>query len=177
MGFHLLSQVSPNSFILSCLLPVFDFQLFFFRSSMTSSCHRCLGLPIGLVPIGFQSNSFLVGLARSIFWICPSYLILCAFVNLTICKGLTPVITNTTVDWTMTPFCLVDMNPWLGDTYFLDLQGSWTQQVSPKLWYVPRKLRCFVSKKGVVFQWNTPFHLPRNIQFTRNTIFEWLQCM
>jgi hypothetical protein len=27
---------------------------------MTSSCHRFLGLPTGLVPIGFQSNSFLV---------------------------------------------------------------------------------------------------------------------
>jgi hypothetical protein len=24
---------------------------FFFRSSMTSSCHRCLGFPTGLVPI------------------------------------------------------------------------------------------------------------------------------
>ena len=45
---------------------------------MTSSCHRCLGLPTGLVPIGFQSNSFLVGLAWSVFWICPSHLILCA---------------------------------------------------------------------------------------------------
>ena len=51
---------------------------FFFRSSMTSSCHRCLGLPTGLVPIGFQSNSFPVGLAWSILWICPSQLILCA---------------------------------------------------------------------------------------------------
>jgi hypothetical protein len=30
---------------------------------MTSSCHRCLGLPTDLVPIGFQSNSFL-------FWSC-----------------------------------------------------------------------------------------------------------
>jgi hypothetical protein len=56
----------------------------FFRSSITSSCHRCLGLPPGLVPIGFQSNSFLVGLARSIHWICPSHLILCALMNLTI---------------------------------------------------------------------------------------------
>ena len=27
------------------------------------------------------------------------------------CKGLTPVIMNTTVDWTPAPFCLVDMNP------------------------------------------------------------------
>jgi hypothetical protein len=45
----------------------FQFLTFsFFRSSMTSSCHRCLGLPIGLVPIGFQTNSFLVGLAWSI---------------------------------------------------------------------------------------------------------------
>jgi hypothetical protein len=45
----------------------------FSRSSMTSSCHHCLGLPIGLVPMGFQSNSFLVGLAWSILWICPSH--------------------------------------------------------------------------------------------------------
>jgi len=57
---------------------------FIFRSSMTSSCHRCLGLPTGLVPIGFQSSSFLVGLAWSILWICPIYLILCALINLTI---------------------------------------------------------------------------------------------
>jgi hypothetical protein len=51
---------------------------------MASSCHNCLGLPTGLVPIGFQSNSFLVGLAWSILWICPSHLILCALMNLTI---------------------------------------------------------------------------------------------
>ena len=82
MGFRLLSQVSPSTSILSCLLPVFDFQ--FFRSSMTSSCHRCLGFPTGLVPTDFQSNSFLVGLAWSILWICPSHLILCALINLTI---------------------------------------------------------------------------------------------
>ena len=56
----------------------------FFRSSMTSPCHRCLGLPTGLVPTGLQSNSFPVGLARSILWICPSHLILCALMNLTI---------------------------------------------------------------------------------------------
>jgi hypothetical protein len=69
------------------LFLVVSFQFFtftFFRSSMTSSCHRCLGLPTGLVPIGCQSNSFLVGLARSILWICPSHLILCALMNLTI---------------------------------------------------------------------------------------------
>ena len=47
--------------------------LSFFRSSITSSCHRCLGLPIGLIPIGFQSSSFLAGLAWSILWICPSH--------------------------------------------------------------------------------------------------------
>ena len=69
--------------VLSCLLSVFYFQLFF-RSSMTSFCHRCLGLPTGLVPIGFQSNSFLVGLAWSIIWIWPNNLILCALMNLTI---------------------------------------------------------------------------------------------
>jgi hypothetical protein len=51
---------------------------------MTSSCHRCLGFPTGLVPIGFQSSSFLVGLAWSVLWICPSHLILCALMNLTI---------------------------------------------------------------------------------------------
>ena len=51
---------------------------------MTPSCHRCLGLPTGLVPICLQSNSFPVGLAWSIHWICPSYLILCALMNLTI---------------------------------------------------------------------------------------------
>ena len=82
VGFRLLSQVFPSSSVLSCLLPVFYFQ--FFRSSMTSSCHRCLGLPIGLFPIGLQSNSFPVGLARSIRWICPSHLILCALMNLII---------------------------------------------------------------------------------------------
>ena len=51
---------------------------------MTSSCHRCLGLPTGLVPICFQSNSFLVGLAWSILCTWPSHLILCALMNLTI---------------------------------------------------------------------------------------------
>jgi hypothetical protein len=56
----------------------------FFRSSMTSSYHRCLGLPTGLIPIGFQSSSFLVGLAWSILWICPSHLIPCALMNLTV---------------------------------------------------------------------------------------------
>jgi hypothetical protein len=38
---------------------------------MTSSCHRCLGLPTGLVPIGFQSNSLLAGLVWSILCIWP----------------------------------------------------------------------------------------------------------
>ena len=51
---------------------------------MTFSCHRCLGLPTGLIPIIFQSNRFLVGLAWSILWICPSHLILCALMDLTI---------------------------------------------------------------------------------------------
>ena len=80
--FRLFSQVSPSYSILSCLFPGFHFQLF--RSFMVSSCHRCLGLPTGLVPIGFQSSSFLVGLAWSILSICPSHLILCALTNLTI---------------------------------------------------------------------------------------------
>jgi len=77
---------SANSLqVLLSLAASFQFLTFsFFRSSMTYSCHRCLGLPTGLVPIGFQSSSFLVGLARSILWICPSHLILCALMNLTI---------------------------------------------------------------------------------------------
>jgi len=78
--------LSPKSLHALLSLPV-SFQFLtsgFFRSSMTSSCHRCLGLPTGLVPIGLQSNSFLVGLAWSILWICPSHLILCALMYLTI---------------------------------------------------------------------------------------------
>jgi len=65
---------SPSSFLLSG----------FFIFSMTSSCYRCLGLPTALVPIGLQSNSFLVGLAWSIRCISLSRLILCALMNLTI---------------------------------------------------------------------------------------------
>jgi hypothetical protein len=64
-----------------------SFQFFtfsIFRSSIISSCHRCLGLPIGLVSKRVQPNSFLVGLAWSILWTCPSPLILCALMNLTI---------------------------------------------------------------------------------------------
>ena len=34
--------------------------------------------------MGFQSNSFIVGLAWSILWTCPSHFILCALMNLTI---------------------------------------------------------------------------------------------
>ena len=60
------------------------FILSFLKSSMTFSCHRFLGLPTVLVPIGFQSNSFLDGLAWSILCIWPSHLILCALMNLTI---------------------------------------------------------------------------------------------
>jgi hypothetical protein len=51
---------------------------------MTPPCHRCLGLPTGLFPVGFQSNSFLVGLARSILCIYPSHLILSPLINLAI---------------------------------------------------------------------------------------------
>ena len=51
---------------------------------MTFSYHRCLGLPAGLLPIGFQSNRFLVALAWPILCIWPSHLILCALMNLTI---------------------------------------------------------------------------------------------
>ena len=53
--------------VLLSLAVSFQFLTFsFFRSSITSSCHRYLGLPTGLIPIGFQSSSFLVGLAWSI---------------------------------------------------------------------------------------------------------------
>ena len=53
--------------VLLSLAVSFQFLIFsLFTSSMTSSCHHCLDLPTGLVPIGFHSNSFLVGLAWSI---------------------------------------------------------------------------------------------------------------
>ena len=40
--------------VLISLAVSFQFLTFsFFRSSITSSCRRCLGLPTGLVPIGF----------------------------------------------------------------------------------------------------------------------------
>ena len=71
--------------VLLSLAVSFQFLSFnFFRSSMIFSCHRCLGFPTGLVPIGFQSCSLLVGLAWSILWICPSHLIFCALIYLTI---------------------------------------------------------------------------------------------
>jgi len=71
--------------VLLSLATYFQFLTFsLFRSSITSSCHRCLGLPTGLVPMSFQSNSFLVGLAWSILWISPSHLILYTLMNLTI---------------------------------------------------------------------------------------------
>ena len=71
--------------VLPSLAVSFQFLTFsFFRSSKTSSCHRCLGLPTGLVPMGFHSNSFLAGLAWSIPSIRPSHLILCVLMNLTI---------------------------------------------------------------------------------------------
>jgi hypothetical protein len=54
-----------------------------FKSSITSSCHHCLGLPTCLVPIRFQSNSYQVDLAWSILCIWPSHSILCALMNLT----------------------------------------------------------------------------------------------
>jgi len=50
---------------------------------MTSSCHRCRGLPTGLVPLALQSNNFPIGLAQPIHCIFPSHLILCALMNLT----------------------------------------------------------------------------------------------
>src|SRR5215469_16733713 len=70
--------------VLLSLAIAFQFFTFsFFKSSMTSSCHCCLGLPTSLVPIGFQSNSFLAGLAWSILCVWASHLILCALMNLT----------------------------------------------------------------------------------------------
>jgi hypothetical protein len=76
--------------VLLSLAVSFQFFTFsFFRSSMTSSCHRCLGLPNDLVPTGLQSHSFLVGLAWSILWICPIHFIRCALMNLTIPTGYT----------------------------------------------------------------------------------------
>jgi hypothetical protein len=52
-----------------------SFQFFtfnFLKSSMTSSCHRALGLPTGLFPMGFQSNGFLAGLVWSILLYGPT---------------------------------------------------------------------------------------------------------
>jgi hypothetical protein len=69
--------------LLSLAVSLYFLTLSFFRSPITSSCHRCLGLPTGLVPIGFQTNGYLVGLTWSILWIRPSHLILCALMNLT----------------------------------------------------------------------------------------------
>ena len=71
--------------VLLSLAISFQFLTFsFFRSSITSSCHHCLCLPTGLVPMSFQSNGFLVGLAWFILWTCSSDLILCALMTLTI---------------------------------------------------------------------------------------------
>ena len=78
------SQPDLSKFFCPWLFPSSFFIFSFFKSSTTSSCHHCLGLSTGLVPIGFQSNSFLVGLAWSILCIWPSDLILCALMNLTI---------------------------------------------------------------------------------------------
>jgi hypothetical protein len=70
--------------VLLSLAVTFQFlNLSFLKSSITSSYHRCLGLPTCLVPIRFQSNSFLDGLAWSILWIRPSHLILCALLYIT----------------------------------------------------------------------------------------------
>jgi hypothetical protein len=77
---------SANSLqVLLSLAVSFQFLIFiFFKSYITCSCHHSLGLPTGVVPICFQSNSFPIGLARSILFIWPSHLILCALMNLTI---------------------------------------------------------------------------------------------
>ena len=64
-------QPSLSKFFYPELIPSSFFTFSFFKSSITFSCHSCLGLPTGLVPIGFQSHNFLVGLAWSVLWICP----------------------------------------------------------------------------------------------------------
>jgi len=59
--------------VLLSLAISFQFLTFsFLRSSVISSCHHCLGLPTGLVPMGFQSNSFVVGLAGPFFEYAPA---------------------------------------------------------------------------------------------------------
>ena len=64
---------SARSLQVLSLAASFQFLTFsFFRSSMTSSCHHCLGFPTGLVPIGFQTSSFLVGLACPFFGYAPA---------------------------------------------------------------------------------------------------------
>jgi hypothetical protein len=79
------SRSQPSLQVHLPLAASFQFLTFsLFRSFMTSSCHRCLGLPTGQVPIGFQSNSFLLDFAWYVLWICPSCLILCALMNITI---------------------------------------------------------------------------------------------
>jgi hypothetical protein len=83
-GSTILCGFSPSQPSLSQVRLSLAVSVQFFRSPMTFSYHRCLGLPTGLVPIRLQSNRFPVGLARSIRWICPSHLILCALTNLTI---------------------------------------------------------------------------------------------
>ena len=78
------SHPSLSKFFCPLLFPSSFITFSFFTSSITSSCHHFLGLPTGLIPIGFQSSSFLAGLAWSILWICPSHLIPCALMNLII---------------------------------------------------------------------------------------------
>jgi len=70
--------------VLLSLAVSFQFLTFSsFRSSMTSSCHHCLGLPTGLVPIGFQSNSVLVCLGP-FFGYAPAIWFLVSNINITI---------------------------------------------------------------------------------------------
>jgi hypothetical protein len=78
------SQPVSLQALLSLALSFQFFTFSFLKSSMTHSCHRCLGLPTGLFPIDFQFNNFLGGLSWSILCIRPSHLILCALMNLTI---------------------------------------------------------------------------------------------
>ena len=94
----------------------------FFRSSTTSSYHRCLGLSTGLVSIGFQSSSFLVDLAWSILWICPSHLIFCALL-----VSLPPTITQIYV-------CTTDITHNIQHLNYLKQPNSYKRRVSYEKW-------------------------------------------
>jgi hypothetical protein len=46
----------------------------FFKSSLTSSSHRYLGLPTGLLVNGFQLSIFFTILVSGILFVCPNQL-------------------------------------------------------------------------------------------------------